>query len=434
MNKAVIVIVGMLVWGIFAAGTGFAAEDAMQIVNLGVDEMISLTLKNSETVQISENNAQKSRSVYHQARAGLLPAVNARASWTHNTEYPISDKTTDYELATGVSASQLLFSFGKVSAAVQAAKSAVEAAKQQKQADVQSIRYIARVSYYSGLLAKNSLTIVEESYKNTLQNKELLLNLSSGGRGSKRDLIKMAADIAARIPVVNSVKTQFISAQQTIRMLTDLPDEAAINLTDGFFKLNPALDADTLAKRMYAQEPSLKALDSTVEANQYTVKSKKADYLPVTSGFASWDYKGESNVKEYVGSENLDDYVAVGVMVNVPLWNGGEKAAVLSQARADMRNAELQRKKTRENLLLALKIAIIQYNEYLITLEANNEAVRLAEESFKMTRDMFQSGQVTLTDLNDAELLLTNQKLQQQQTLYDLSVTYAQIEKLTAGE
>jgi hypothetical protein len=45
---------------------------------------------------------------------------------------------------------------------------------------------------------------------------------------------------------------------------------------------------------------------------------------------------------------------------------------------------------------------------------------------------MFASGQVTLTDLNDAELLLTNQRLNKEMTLFNINVTLARIEKLIA--
>jgi len=76
----------------------------------------------------------------------------------------------------------------------------------------------------------------------------------------------------------------------------------------------------------------------------------------------------------------------------------------------------------------------LEYQQYKDNLKANIEAVRLAEEAFKQTQDMFASGQVTITDLNDAELLLTNQRLNKEMTLFSINITLARIEKLIAGQ
>jgi outer membrane protein TolC len=74
------------------------------------------------------------------------------------------------------------------------------------------------------------------------------------------------------------------------------------------------------------------------------------------------------------------------------------------------------------------------YEQYKENLKANIDAVNLAEESFKQSQEMFASGQLTLTDLNDAELLLTNQRLNKETTLFNINITLAEIEKLIAGQ
>jgi outer membrane protein TolC len=60
--------------------------------------------------------------------------------------------------------------------------------------------------------------------------------------------------------------------------------------------------------------------------------------------------------------------------------------------------------------------------------------VTLAEESFKIIQEMFEAGQSNLTDLNDAEILLTNQRLRREITMFNIRVTRARVEKLTLRE
>jgi len=97
-------------------------------------------------------------------------------------------------------------------------------------------------------------------------------------------------------------------------------------------------------------------------------------------------------------------------------------------------SAILKKSQLSKDLLLELKKAYLAYEQYKENLKANIDAVNLAEESFKQTQEMFSSGQVTLTDLKDAELLLTNQRLNKETTLFNINITLAKIEKLIAGQ
>jgi len=108
--------------------------------------------------------------------------------------------------------------------------------------------------------------------------------------------------------------------------------------------------------------------------------------------------------------------------------------AQLGQAKIDKANDILQLRKTTKELTLDLDNAISEYHAYIDTLEANATAVELARKSFNMTQDLFESGQVSLTDLNDAELQLTNERLSMALTLYNLNATLAKIEKLAVKE
>ena len=94
----------------------------------------------------------------------------------------------------------------------------------------------------------------------------------------------------------------------------------------------------------------------------------------------------------------------------------------------------MQLQKTTKALGLKLENAVSEYHAYIDTLEANSKAVKLAQASFKMIQDLFESGQVSPADLNDAELQLTNQRLSMMLTLYNINTTAAVIEKLAATE
>ena len=421
----------------FTFNTAFAENiEEDRVLKIGLDEVIKRAVDTSEEFKIKGQEVNKTEGIYREVRAGMLPHVSAESTWTHNMDYPDSaaSKYSDHELNSGVSASQVLWSFGKIMFAVDSAKKAVEASRFSREAGKQEIIYTAKLSYYTNLLARNALAITEKSYENVLENKRLLGQRSYGGRSPKYEIIRMNAEVASRVPTVNEARTRFDAATETLRKIIDVDLDSKIELTGDFQEKYTDFDYKTLVAAMYEYEPSLQSFSKTIESAEAKVKSKYASFLPTLSAFGSWSYRGGSNEHPFLNNDELDNYSLAGLKVSVPIWEGGEKEAQLSQAKADKEIVVLRKKQLGKNLLLELKKAYLEYQQYKANLAANIEAVNLAQESFQQSQEMFASGQISLTDLNDAELLLTNQRLNKEMTLFSINITLARIEKLITEE
>lgn len=410
-------------------------SEEKSILQLGLDEVIKRVVDTNEGFKIKGQEVNKTEGIYGEARSNMLPHITAQYSRTYHIDSPAAMNLSDFEYSYGGGVSQVIWSFGKVMHAVSSAKKLVEASRFNREVGKQEVIFTAKLSYYSTLLAKNALSISKESYTNTLQNKKLLGQRSYGGRSPKYEIVRMDAQVASRVPAVNEAQTQFDVATETLKKLIDANPASNIELKGDFSQSYTDLDYEMLVAKMYEDEPSLKGLDKTVESADARVKSSIAGFFPTVSAFGSLDYyKGSQMQALMLRNEELDRYLFAGFRVDIPIWEGGLKEAQLAQAKADKEISILKKKQVEKSLLLELKKAYLEYQQYKDNLKANIEAVRLAEEAFKQTQDMFASGQVTITDLNDAELLLTNQRLNKEMTLFSINITLARIEKLIAGQ
>ena len=406
------------------------------LIKLNIPKAISMAFEASEDLKMSENAVLRKRSQKKEELADGLPHISGQAGWSDSFEYPDIASTAamkEYYANAGVTLSQTLFTFGRISNAVSAANRAVEASRFNKESTKQDIIYNTKLSYFNTLLAKRILEIAQESYKNAKENKKILEDRSAQGRVSKYDNIKISSDISSRLPVVNNARANFISTLETLKMVIGVAAGDAVELVDGFSQEFPAFDREKLAVALRDNQPAIKALVATIKEKEKLVSSKKAALFPEISAFGTWSHQGYGD-SSYVGSNNMNDYGVAGLKIDIPLWMGGEDQEKLSQARIDRRDAELQYAKGQKDYLLQLDKTISEYQEYLKTLEANKEALRLAEESFKYSQELFSSGQISVTDLNDAELQLTNAKISEERTLFNLSMSLARIERLTLME
>ncbi len=414
-----------------------AAESGRSVVmEVGLDDVIRLSLQNSEDLKIQDNQVGRSEGVYKQVRSDILPHLNVKAVWTNNMEYPDSaaEDMTDHALEGGLSASQVLWSFGKVAFAVKSSRQSLEAVKFNREAGRQDIIYAAKLGYYGTLLARNTLSITEKSYANAVENKELMGKRAYGGRSSKYEIIRMNAEVAARIPMVNDARTEFDAATETLKKMIDAEPDCKLALSGNFSQEYADFNYASLVSLMHAREPALKSLNKNIEAAESQLRSRYGALLPTLSAFASLSRAGGSNQHSFLRGDRLDPYTSAGLKVEFPIWEGGLKEAQLRQSPADKEIAVLRRKQAGKELLLELKRSCLEYRQYKSNLAANIDAVSLAEESFRQSQEMFYSGQISLADLHDAERLLTNQRLNKEITLYNINITLAKIEKLIAGE
>ena len=429
----IIILISLL----FFAGTAIGPQGSygQDVLQMSIEEAVALALRKSEDFQIAANEIDKMQYKYKEAKSAIYPHLEGEITWAHNPEYPPAayETTKDYSLDTGITINQVLWAFGRVSSALRLADKYIAISRFNKDITRQEIVYNTKLSYYNALLAERSLSIVRESYENARRNKQLLEKRASGGRSSKRDNIKMAADIASRVPRVNTAQAAFISAMRTFKTIIGVDEEVSVKLTDDFSTLYDKLDQEEIKGLLHENEPTLKALRKQIDADEDMIKLKRAGFLPTISAFATWNYRGIGDTYD-VRRDNLDHYAVAGLKVTVPIWMGGETGAQLRQVMIDKENDILRLNRTTKEFVLGLDNAISEYHEYIKTLQANNEAVKLARESFKMTRDLFETGQVSLADLNDAELLLTNEKLAMELTLYNLNAALAKIERLTVRE
>jgi outer membrane protein len=408
---------------------------SQEVLQVSMEEAIDLALRKSEDFQIAANEIDKMRYAYKEARSAIYPHIEGEITWAHYPEYPeaAAATTKDYSLDTGITVNQVLWAFGRVSSALRLADKYIAISRLNKDIAKQEIVYNTKLSYYSVLLAEQTLSIIQASYENARKNKSLLEKRASNGRSSKRDNIKMAADIASRAPQVNNARATFDSAMRTFKIIIGVDQAASLALTDAFAAQYRTFEVGNIKESLHENEPTLQALRKQINADADMIKLRRANFLPTISAFATWDYRGIGDTYE-VRRDNLAHYAVAGLKVSVPIWAGGEKVAQLNQAKIDKENDILRLQKTTKEFALELDNALFEYQAYISTLEANTKAVELAKESFKMTQDLFETGQVSLADLNDAELQLTNQRLSMVLTLYNLNTTLAKIEKLAVME
>lgn len=401
-------------------------------VSLDIETTIAMSLSSAEDFKIQKNATRYTKQLYKEVRAEIFPQLSADIDYKRNTKHPEGAQVFDYQASAGATINQLIWAFGRVSSAIGAAKTAINADMFNESLTKRNIIYNAKYAYYMAVFTQENYNIASESYTTLLKNKALLEERSMHGRVTKKDNIRMAADIAARKPIVNNTKSELLNAKNTLKTITEMDEAREIILTENFPTTYPQINYTDLKQLLLQNEPALKAANETIKLQENLLSQYKAQLLPSIYAFASYAYKANQD-NSAIDISDMENHQTIGIKASIPIWEGGSLRAKIKQAEINKENSELVFRRLKKNLLLELKNAVSDYNQYLETLKSNEEAVKRAKESFALSQESFASGQMSVIDLNDEEFKLSSQKLGLQETLFKINITLAKIQQLTAN-
>ncbi|MCP1230836.1 TolC family outer membrane protein [Acetobacter indonesiensis] len=186
----------------------------------------------------------------------------------------------------------------------------------------------------------------------------------------------------------------------------------------------------------YLTNPTLQQARATLRATDEQVPTALAGWRPTVTGSVGLsyykgvnDYQGSADQPGYLRRYDTPGYTA-GVTINQPLYTGGKTTASTHQAvnkvmaaRANLISVEQQ---VFKNVVNAY-VSVIE-DEQLLQLNINNE--RVLQQQLRATNERFRVGEITRTDVAQAESAYATAKAARQQsegTLQTAQATYMQI-------
>lgn len=189
---------------------------------------------------------------------------------------------------------------------------------------------------------------------------------------------------------------------------------------------------DALIKA-YQSNPTLEAGRASLRSTDEEISAALSNWRPnvTLSGDAGLR---ESNT-EVNGSDtdnSLTPYT-VGLNVTQPLYRGGRTTAQTERAEARIQASRASLRSTEQDVMLQVATAYFNVLRDTAVVELNQNNVRVLERQLEATRDRFAVGEVTRTDVSQAEARLAGAKADLISGQGALANTRAQYERLVGN-
>ena len=296
---------------------------------------------------------------------------------------------------------------------------------------VEQTAYQQRVNvaraYLATLIAERNLATVDRNEANLEQTLAETRAIYEAGFAEKLSVDRLelaASNLAAQR---RSLQQVIAISRNLLKFQMGYPVGEAIVLSTGFdealgqarvSKLIEDADFDVAARPEYA---TLQVADSLAAID---LKRIQAGYYPNLVGFGQFSRTLQRD-NLFDGDENgWLPASALGVTLNVPLYDGGEKKAQQQRARARAEKTRVQIDQFEQGARLALANARASVLNARLAVTLREEAIALAEEIYRVAQIKFREGVGSSLEVNQAQADLYQTQDALTQALYDLAVAF----------
>ena len=427
-------------------GIVFVAS-AQQKLELTLDEAVGIALSDNPTIKVANLEIERYDYVRKQALSSLMPQVDASAQYAlalrrqemaQNLSF--GGKNT-FNVAGNVS---LPLFVPSVYRQLKMTRTQMEMAVESARANRIDLIAAVRASYYSILLAEQSLSVLEEAALTTDRVVKNTKDLYDNGLAAEYDYITAKVQRSNLDPQILQLKNGVEMAKLQLKMYLSIPEEVEVEVIGSLDNFKDMVLLGTDYEADIADNTTIKTLDLQLELLDHQEKLIQTTRMPTVAAFGQISLIGQerSDLGGLLGgmgggttttteqSKFWWQYpISIGAQINIPIFAGLKKTNQLREVRNQREQLRLQRSYAEEGVRLQVQQSINTLLTARSMMLSNGETVLQAEKAYEISLTRYEAGAGTILELNSAQLSLTQAQLSYSQSIYDYLAAYAEYEK-----
>jgi len=424
------------------AGKAWAQAPVPQ--DLSLAEAVRTALEKHPALRAADQVTIAANAGVDQARAGFFPRVDiaegitrsdnpvyAFGSLLNQGRFTAGDFAVDQlnhpdpitNWRTNLVGSVPLFLGGRNLFGYQEAELSRQMAEQGRTQTEQQIIFNVVRAYATVLLAREAQTTVAASVRTA----EATLDTADARYGSG---LVVASDVLAAKVRLARLREEAVAAANQVRLSRLTLNEAMGVPLDRDYRVAGALTLpapiadraeglETLARNA---RPEYRQAELETQRLEKEVLRTKGALLPTLHFLGNYEINNNNIASNGQGSW------AVGVVLNLNLFNGGADRARIVEAQANYQKALAQKERLGNSIGLEVHDAFLALETARDRVTVAEGAVSQAEESLRIVRDRYESGLTTIVELLDSEMALTAARTNIVRALYDATVAQASLD------
>jgi outer membrane protein len=409
---------------------------------LSLEDALATARANQPELKSAQAQTRVAEARVGEARAAYLPRVDAQARYQRATpnfllspmmlHTPLTNNyraenqlapadTVDYYVF-GITATQLVYDFGKTTGTIAQAKAAMESSQADARTASQTVALNVRVAYYGILATQELVRVAEETVRNQQRHVDQIRRFVENDQRTRFDLSSAELNLAnAELALVSARNAVALAKVHLNRVMgsNGPPDFAVTEPKTGLPELERA-SAYELTRTAERRRPELVRAEAQFKAQRAARGAARAGYFPTLSAMAN------------VAGTKVEDFGAgydwfFGLNLDWNLFGGLLTTRQVDAANAGMESASAQQEGTRQAIRAEIQQQVIAIADAKQRLLVAQRAAQTARERLDQAEHRYQSGASDVLELDDAQVTLSNAEAQVVQARYDVAIGRARL-------
>ncbi|HVZ19277.1 MAG TPA: TolC family protein [Terriglobales bacterium] len=410
------------------------AAPGQPLIKLTVRDAEATALKNNPQITVARLSALASHEITRETRSGLLPTATISLTGVDANEGSrigaggLNNPVLYDRAAAGTQLSQLITDFGRTTNLLASSKLREKAESQNALATAQQISIAVDQAFYNALQSSALLRVADQTVATRQVVVDRVQALASAKLKSDLDLSFAKVDLSQAKLLQLEAQNNYSASLASLAAILGYPTLQNFQLMDEPGETTaPPPDVNALIQEALQNRPDLSALRYTYESEQKFRNAEHDLSRPTVSALG------------VVGSVPFETgplsswYGAVGVNVNIPVFNGflfnarAHEADLRAQA-ADQRHRDLANRISRD-----VRTAWLDLNRTYQRLDVTQQLLAQANLALDLAQTRYNLGLGTIVEFTQAELQRTQAEIDNTAAQYQYRLAHARL-KYEMGE
>lgn len=289
---------------------------------------------------------------------------------------------------------QVLFDAGRTRNAVRGAEIGRQTEEHRTRAAELGIMQRVLEAYLGAKLGEAALAAAEESVRSAEADLGRAQAFRDEGMTTDADVLSIRVHLASVRQEAIRRRTQLDVARAALNVAMGVPEDSQFTLTTALIESNyEATELSGSQVSGVSERPELRMAMQGIESARLQESIQRSRYWPEVFVRGSF----EADRQELLNKGGTNWLFAAGLRWN--LFNGFGTKARVAESRYTAEAAEAQKRETEAGVRFEVRRAWLEWNAVKERLALASASIAEAEESLRITRDRYQNGLSTVTDL-----------------------------------
>ncbi|MBR3550521.1 MAG: TolC family protein [Bacteroidales bacterium] len=432
-----------LLAGIMTCGmvTTVQAQDS---VHIDLNKALEIALSESPSMRIADRNVQIKQVYKKEQIVSLFPDVSIASNYNRTLlkqtmSMDMGGQTMNIKVgrdntySVGANLSLPLVSFPLWSSLKLSSMDIDLALESARSSKIELVNQVKQ-AYYTYLLAKQSLEVLQASYNNLEASNTLVTQSFEQGLVSEFEKLRSDVALQNQRPAVSSAAKAVKLAAMRLKVVLGMDVNEPVIFDGQLSDYENAVLSATMPsdqELQLAYNSALRQMDIGIEQLEQSKKIVRGASLPMLALAGAFQYSG---MGDDGGTFTNYPYSYVALSLQIPIVGWAATHYKLKQSDLNIQNLKDQRLDLERNLRLGVQSYLNDMQQAIEDIASDSETMRQAQKAYDIAQKQYEVGMNTWLDLRTTELTLTTTQLTYCQDIFNYLTAKANLDATLGAE